>query len=220
MLHSGSRGVGNKLAEYHIKKAKSLIEEGAKLPDKNLASFTKGTKEFDEYIEDLVWAQDYARDNRLLMVDLIEKAIKKVVDITMDRDSLVHCHHNYMVEEIYDGEQFIVARKGAVRAGFGEMGIIPGSMGSKSYIVRGKGNREALESCSHGAGRSMSRSQAKKKFTVDDLIEQTKGIECRKDKGVLDEIPGSYKDIDEVMENQTNLVEVIHTLRQLICIKG
>lgn len=221
MLHSGSRGTGNKLAQSHIHKAKDLAKlTNERLVDPNLAAFLKGTDEYREYLRDLDWLQRYAWQNRLTMLRLIMNALDKLVETNPDKSRLVHCHHNYAVEEEHDGENLLITRKGAVRAGAGELGIIPGSMGARSFIVKGKGNKESLLSCSHGAGRAMSRGAAKKRFTRKDLEEQTYGVECRKDKGVLDEIPGAYKDIDEVMNHQKDLVEIVHQLKQIICVKG
>lgn len=221
MLHSGSRGTGNKLAMEHIHKAKDLAKlANERLVDPNLASFLKGTDEYREYLRDLDWLQRYAWQNRLTMLRLIMNALNKMVETNPDESRMVHCHHNYAVQEEHDGENLIVTRKGAVRAGLGEYGIIPGSMGARSYIVKGKGNKDSLLSCSHGAGRAMSRGAAKQRFTRKDLEKQTEGVECRKDKGVLDEIPGAYKDIDQVMEHQKDLVDVVHKLKQIICVKG
>lgn len=218
MLHSGSRGIGNKLATVHMEKAHKLgHNEG--LVDRNLASFLAGTPEMTAYRRDLFWAQRYALLNRRVMFTLYERALRKFFP-HLEVGEPILCHHNYMAEETHFGEDLYVTRKGAIRAGVGEMGIIPGSMGTRSFIVRGLGNPESLFSASHGAGRRMSRKKARKTFTVDDLAAQTVGVECRKDAGVLDEIPASYKDIREVMQNQSDLVEVVAELHQVLCVKG
>ena len=218
MLHSGSRNIGNKLAEVHILKARQLIHN-RELPDRDLAVFLAGTPEMEAYRRDLFWAQSYARLNRALMVELYLDVLRGFFP-QLATETPISCHHNYVAEETHFGEEVLVTRKGAIRAGRGELGIIPGSMGTRSFIVRGRGNAEAFESASHGAGRKMSRAQAKKKFSVEDLRQQTAGIECRKDAGVLDEIPSAYKDIGQVMANQKDLVEVVEELRQVLCCKG
>ena len=226
MLHSGSRNIGKTLAEIHIQKSKNLMKEYfITLPDSDLAYLVQNTTEFGEYINDLHWAQNYAKENRNEMMLRVLKDISYHVygeDKGSDFMTIlrVDCHHNYTQMENHFGKNLWITRKGAVSAREGEYGIIPGSMGSKSYIVKGKGNPLSFCSCSHGAGRRMSRAEAKRRFTVDDLKEQTSGIICRKDEDVIDEIPGAYKDIDEVMANQDDLVEIVHTLKQLICIKG
>ncbi|MGB3654891.1 MAG: RtcB family protein [Rivularia sp. (in: cyanobacteria)] len=223
MLHSGSRNIGNKLAQYHISTAKDLAKMADnKLPDPDLAHFVAGTPEFAAYWQDLQWAQEYARFNRDVMMARFKKIIEKHLAGGKTFKPLleVNCHHNYSEKELHFDEDVYVTRKGAVRAQKEDYGIIPGSMGAKSYIVKGKGNVESFCSCSHGAGRLMSRTKAKKAYTLDDLIEQTKGVECRKDEGVLDEIPGAYKPIEQVMENQADLVEVVATLKQVLCVKG
>ena len=223
MLHSGSRNIGNKLAQYHISTAKDLAKMAdANLPDKDLAHFVTGTPEFEAYWRDLQWAQEYARFNRDVMMSRFKKIIEKHLAGGKAFKPLlvVNCHHNYSEKEVHFGEDVYVTRKGAVRAQKEDYGIIPGSMGAKSYIVKGKGNLESFCSCSHGAGRLLSRTKAKKTYTLDDLIEQTKGVECRKDEGILDEIPGAYKPIEKVMENQSDLVEVVATLKQVLCVKG
>lgn len=224
MLHTGSRGIGNALARKHIDKAKGLMKKFMlDLPDPDLAYLPQQTTEFDEYIKDLQWCQDYAFENRKQMMKLIIKDISYAIygeNGKVGISNEVNCHHNYVAWEHHYGENVMVTRKGAVRAQKGDMGIIPGSMGAKSFIVKGLGNPESFNSCSHGAGRKMSRNKAKEKFTLQDLAEQTKGVECRKDDGVLDEIPGAYKDIDVVMENQKDLVEVVAQLKQFMCIKG
>lgn len=223
MLHSGSRGVGNAIGRYFIEKAKKDVgRELGKLPDKDLAYFTEGTQHFDDYVEAVGWAQDYAMVNRREMMRLVLDALqasKQLPAFTTTREA-INCHHNYVQKEEHFGAEVYVTRKGAISAQQGQLGIIPGSMGAKSYIVRGLGNAQSFCSCSHGAGRRMSRTEAKRRFNTLDLEAQTQGIECRKDKGVVDEIPGAYKDIDAVMQNQTDLVEVVHTLKQVICVKG
>lgn len=221
MLHSGSRGIGNAIGTYFIALAKQDAERHQlQLPDRDLAYFPEGAQHFEDYVRAVGWAQDYARANRAEMMDLVLAALHRhlpAFDVTMEA---VNCHHNYVERETHYGESVWVTRKGAIRARAGDLGIIPGSMGTRSYIVRGRGSAEALQSCAHGAGRRMSRTQAEKRYTIADLSEQTTGVVCRKDKGVLDEIPGAYKDIDEVMANQSDLVEVLHTLKQIICVKG
>lgn len=223
VLHSGSRNVGKMIADHHINKAKGLMEQMfIKLPDPDLAYLAQGTKEFNEYIADVEWCQKYALKNREEMMDRILKDISWAVNNKepITRVMEVNCHHNYLARENHYGKNVIVTRKGAVRARMGDLGIIPGSMGTRSYIVEGLGNEESFCSCSHGAGRRMSRTQARKTFTTEDLVAQTTGVECRKDGGVLDEIPGAYKDIDQVMENQKDLVKIVATLKQFMCIKG
>ena len=223
MLHSGSRNIGNNLAQCHINTAKELAKMAAnKLPDPDLAHFVAGTPEFKAYWHDLQWAQNYARFNREVMMGRFKRIVEKhLVGGKATKPLLeVNCHHNYAEKEVHFGEDVYVTRKGAVRATEEDYGIIPGSMGSKSYIVKGKGSANSFCSCSHGAGRLLSRSKAKNTYTLDDLIEQTKGVECRKDTGVLDEIPSAYKPIDEVMNNQADLVEVVATLKQVLCVKG
>jgi len=220
MLHSGSRNIGKRLAEVHIARAKKLAHN-RKLPDRDLAVFLSGTKEMDEYRRDLYWAQEYALLNRSVMLALYKQVLRKhFEDLNVRFDEPVLCHHNYVAEETHFGEELFITRKGAIRAASGQLGIIPGSMGTKSYIVRGLGSRESFESASHGAGRRMSRGAAKRKFSVDDLRRETSGVECRKDHGVLDEIPSAYKDIDQVMENQRDLVEIVAELKQVMCVKG
>jgi len=221
MLHSGSRGIGNVIGRYFINLAKKDMEQHiAQLPARDLAYFTEGAKHFDDYVEAVHWAQEYALFNRREMMRLIMEALRKPLppfDITKEA---INCHHNYVAIEEHFGEQVFLTRKGAISAYDGELGIIPGSMGAKSYIVRGMGNPESFCSCSHGAGRRMSRTAARRRFSKNDLEIQTQGVECRKDKDVIDEIPGAYKSIDEVMENQNDLVEVVHTLKQVVCVKG
>lgn len=224
MLHSGSRNVGKVVAERHIDKAKGIMKQMfIKLPDPDLAYFAEGTQEFKNYLNDLEWCQEYAAENRKEMMRRVLKDLSYAVHGEPDAiatDIKVNCHHNYVARENHYGENVLVTRKGAVRARNGDLGIIPGSMGTRSYIVRGLGNPESFTSCSHGAGRKMSREQAKRQFTVKDLEAQTTGVECRKDEGVLDEIPGAYKDIEVVMANQGDLVEVLYQLRQIMCVKG
>lgn len=222
MLHSGSRGIGNMIGTYFIEKAKRRMEQYfIHLPDGDLAYLPEDTDDFNDYIEAVGWAQNYALENRRVMMETVIAAIRRhlPIDFTITQEA-INCHHNYVERENHFGRNLWVTRKGAIRARVGDLGIIPGSMGQKSYIVRGKGNLESYCSCSHGAGRKMSRAAARKQFTVADLEAQTIGVECRKDDAVLDEIPGSYKDIDQVMENQSDLVEVIHVLKQVLCVKG
>jgi len=221
MLHSGSRGIGNAIGTYFIELAKKDSQaNNIQLPDRDLAYFPEGAKHFDDYVEAVGWAQDYARANRAEMLDLVVEGMRRHLPSFEVTRQAVNCHHNYVQRERHYGEGVWLTRKGAIRAGKGELGIIPGSMGARSYIVRGKGSAMSFESCAHGAGRRMSRAAAQKQFRVEDLIEQTSGVICRKDKGVLDEIPGAYKNIDEVMANQADLVEVVHTLKQVLCVKG
>lgn len=222
MLHSGSRGIGNKIGSYFIEKAKRKMEMYfISLPDGDLAYIPEGDSDFDDYVEAVQWAQDYALENRKQMMIAVIAALKLHISVEFSvTEEAISCHHNYVEKENHFGRNLWVTRKGAIRARSGDLGIIPGSMGQRSFIVRGKGNLESYCSCSHGAGRKMSRTQARKTFTVEDLVKQTEGVECRKDAAVLDEIPGSYKDIDEVMANQTDLVEIIHTLKAILCVKG
>jgi tRNA-splicing ligase RtcB (3'-phosphate/5'-hydroxy nucleic acid ligase) len=221
MLHSGSRGIGNAIGQYFIAAAREeMARIDVHLPDRNLAYVREGSALFDDYVEAVGWAQDYARANRHEMMQLVLDALAPRLPPFMATDEAINCHHNYVEQEEHFGERVYVTRKGAIRAREGELGIIPGSMGARSYIVRGKGNPESFCSCAHGAGRRMSRSEAKKRFTRVDLEAQTLGVECRKDSGVIDEIPGAYKDIDKVMADQTDLVEVVHTLKQVVCVKG
>ena len=221
MLHSGSRGIGNAVGTYFIELAKRDAERIClSLPDKDLAYFPEGAAHFDDYVEAVGWAQDYARANREEMMDLVLEAMRRHLPGFELTGSAVNCHHNYVEREAHFGEEVWLTRKGAISARAGELGIIPGSMGVRSYIVRGKGAAESFHSCAHGAGRRMSRNAARKAFSVHDLVIQTDGVVCRKDKGVLDEIPAAYKNIDEVMANQSDLVEVVHTLKQVLCVKG
>lgn len=222
MLHSGSRGVGNAIGSLFIELAQADMRNHiANLPDKDLAYFEEGSEHFDDYVEAVGWAQDFARRNRSAMMRHVVEAARQVIGKPFATDvEAVNCHHNYVQRETHFGVEVLVTRKGAVSAKKGELGIIPGSMGAKSYIVRGLGNEEAFCSCSHGAGRTMSRNEAKRRFTVEDQIRATAHVECRKDSDVIDEIPMAYKDIDAVMEAQRELVEVVHTLRQVVCVKG
>ena len=221
MLHSGSRGIGNVIGRYFIERAREhCLKRDVRLPDRDLAWFDEGTPLFDDYVEAVGWAQDYAAANRREMMALVLEALERVLRPFAATDEAINCHHNYVGRERHFGESVLVTRKGAIRAGRGELGIIPGSMGAKSYIVRGKGDVASFSSCSHGAGRRMSRTEAKRRFSRADLERQTEGVECRKDSGVIDEIPGAYKSIDEVMANQTDLVEVVHMLKQVVCVKG
>lgn len=224
MLHSGSRGLGNCIGQYFINLAKKERQSRfGHVPDRDLSYFAEGSDSFADYVEAVEWAQDYAMENRKEMMRLVIKALQSpqagLPRFQLTKEA-INCHHNYVNEEVHFGEQVFVTRKGAISAYAGELGIIPGSMGAKSFIVRGLGNDESFCSCSHGAGRKMSRGRAMRAFTIDELKAQTEGVECRKDKGVIDEIPGAYKDIDEVMANQSDLVEVVHTLKQVMCIKG
>jgi tRNA-splicing ligase RtcB len=218
MLHSGSRHIGAVLAEHHIDIARRLKHNQA-LEDPDLAVFLAGTSAFASYRRDLTWAQDYARFNRRLMLHLLGNVMRRFWP-RVELQEPISCHHNYVAEEIHFGEELLVTRKGAIRAGRGELGIIPGSMGSKSYIVRGLGNAASFESASHGAGRRMSRTEARRRFSVADLRDQTDGVECRKDYGVVDEAPKAYKRIDQVMAQQADLVEIVAELKQVVCVKG
>jgi tRNA-splicing ligase RtcB (3'-phosphate/5'-hydroxy nucleic acid ligase) len=226
LLHSGSRNLGKSVAEIHIGKAKSAVRSLAlNLPDPDLAYFTAGTREFREYREDVEWCQAYARVNREIMMDRLLRQLAFALGFEGDVARLgltmsVNCHHNYIADEVHYGERVLVTRKGAIRAGKGDLGIIPGSMGTGSYIVRGLGNVESFESAPHGAGRLMSRGEARRRFTKEDLQRQTEGVECRKDTGVLDEIPGAYKPISEVLEKSSDLVEVVAAIKQIVCVKG
>ncbi|MFE7531188.1 RtcB family protein [Kitasatospora sp. NPDC057542] len=220
MLHSGSRNIGKELAEHHMGVARALPHNQG-LIDQDLAVFLAKTPEMAAYRQDLFWAQEYAKNNRAVMMALFQDVVRREfakAEVTFDE--VISCHHNYVAEERYDGVDVLVTRKGAIRAGSGDLGIIPGSMGTGSYIVRGLGNADSFNSASHGAGRKMSRNAAKKRFTTQDLVEQTKGVECRKDGGVVDEIPGAYKNIEKVIEQQKDLVEVVAHLKQVVCVKG
>ena len=221
MLHSGSRGIGNVIGRHFIERARREMEKSdTRLPDRDLAWLSEGTPAFEEYVEAVMWAQDYAIENRREMMRLVLAAIEPHLPPFRIVGEAVDCHHNYVARESHFGENVYVTRKGAIRAGAGELGVIPGSMGARSFIVRGKGNPESLCSCAHGAGRLMSRTEARKRFSAADVERQTQGVECRKDAGVVDEIPGAYKPIDEVMAHQSDLVDVVHTLRQVVCVKG
>jgi tRNA-splicing ligase RtcB (3'-phosphate/5'-hydroxy nucleic acid ligase) len=224
MLHSGSRGVGNRIGTYFIELAKrDMQRHGKDLPDKDLAYLTEGTQHFDDYVAAVGWAQRYAKLNReLMMKSVIAAARSPAAGLPAFElgELAVNCHHNYVEVEHHFGHDVFVTRKGAVRARLGDLGIIPGSMGARSFIVRGKGERESFCSCSHGAGRAMSRGEAKRRFTLEDHAKATEGIECRKDANVIDETPMAYKPIDQVMAAQSDLVEVVHELRQVVCVKG
>lgn len=223
LLHSGSRGVGNRIGTWFIDLARRDMERWfIQLPDRDLAYFPEGAEHFRDYVEAVAWAQDFAATNRALMMDAIVSAVRGVAGVPpfTAAGEVVSCHHNYVAREKHYGENVIVTRKGAVRAREGDLGIIPGSMGAASYIVRGKGNPESFHSCSHGAGRAMSRAEARRRFTLADHVAATAGIECRKDADVIDETPGAYKPIDAVMHAQRDLVEIVHTLRQVVCVKG
>ncbi|HEX5373729.1 MAG TPA: RtcB family protein [Aquabacterium sp.] len=222
MLHSGSRGVGNFIGTMFIELAKQdAIRNNAHLPDRDLAYFEEGSRYFGDYVRGVGWAQKFAAINREVMMRRVIEAAKTVIRKNFQSHiEAVNCHHNYVQREHHFGEDIFVTRKGAVSAKAGLLGIIPGSMGARSYIVRGKGNPESFESCSHGAGRVMSRGEAKRRFTLADHRAATEGVECRKDKDVIDETPAAYKDIDAVMEAQRDLVDVVHTLKQVVCVKG
>src|SRR5712671_3564675 len=223
MLHSGSRGVGNRMGSYFIDVArKDMKKFFVNLPDIDLAYFPEHTEHFDDYVEAVEWAQDYARRNRDLMMEQIVGAIRRSGEVPPFNAEVkaINCHHNYVARESHYGENVLVTRKGAVRAREGDMGIIPGSMGARSFIVRGKGNPESFQSCSHGAGRAMSRTEAKRRFSVADHVRMTAGVECRKDADVIDETPAAYKSIEAVMTAQADLVEIVHTLHQVVCVKG
>ncbi|TKA13110.1 RtcB family protein [Actinacidiphila oryziradicis] len=220
MLHSGSRNIGKELAEYHIGQAQKLPHNQG-LVDRDLAVFISDTPQMAAYRRDLFWAQDYAKRNRAIMMALFQDVVRKEFKkAKVAFEPVISCHHNYVAEERYDGMDLLVTRKGAIRAGSGDYGIIPGSMGTGSYIVKGLGNADAFNSASHGAGRKMSRNAAKKRFSTRDLEEQTRGVECRKDSGVVDEIPGAYKSIEKVIHQQQDLVEVVAKLKQVVCVKG
>jgi len=223
MLHSGSRGVGNRIGSYFIELAKEdLRQKLSALPDADLAWFAEGSAHFDDYVEAVWWAQDYARVNRELMMDAVLGALRGAGQLPAFTATaeVIDCHHNYVAREEHFGRPLLITRKGAVRAGAGEMGIVPGSMGARSYIVRGKGNPESFLSCSHGAGRKMSRTEARRRFTLAQHALATADVECRKDEGVLDETPGAYKPIESVMRAQRDLVDIVHELRQVVCVKG
>jgi tRNA-splicing ligase RtcB len=221
MLHSGSRGIGNAIGSYFIELARRDMERSAaNLPDRDLAYFSEGAQHFDDYVTAVDWAQRYAAANRQSMMDVTLEALRRHLPPFEVTQEVVNCHHNYVERERHFGKNVWITRKGAISAREGELGIIPGSMGAKSYIVRGRGSEESFHSCAHGAGRRMSRSAAQKRYTAADVVEQTRGVICRKDSGVVDEIPSAYKSIDEVMENQRDLVDVVHTLKQVLCVKG
>ena len=221
MLHSGSRGIGNAIASYFIALARKDMERWMiQLPDRDLAYFPEGSEHFADYVEAVHWAQDYAMQNRTSMLELVLAALQRHLPPFTVTTEAVNCHHNYVAQEHHFGENVWVTRKGAIRARVGDLGIVPGSMGARSFIVRGLGNPESFCSSAHGAGRKMSRTAAEKQFTVADMVAQTQGVICRKDKDVIDEIPGAYKDIDQVMANQADLTEILHTLKQVVCVKG
>jgi tRNA-splicing ligase RtcB len=222
MLHSGSRGVGNAIGTHFIELAKKDAELNQRnLPDKDLAYFEEGARYFGDYVRGVGWAQRFAQKNREVMMANLIATVRGVISKPFESHiEAVNCHHNYVQQERHFGQDVFVTRKGAVSAKKGQLGIIPGSMGARSYIVRGKGNPDSFESCSHGAGRTMSRTAAKKRYTVVDQVKATEGVECRKDVDVIDEIPMAYKDIDAVMAAQSDLVEVVHTLKQVVCVKG
>ena len=222
MLHSGSRGVGNAIGSHFIELARKDMERWMiNLPDRDLAYFPEGTQHFDDYVEAVEWAQNFAKLNREVMMQNVIEAVRRVIPKPFESHvEAVNCHHNYVNREHHFGKDILVTRKGAVSARKGELGIIPGSMGARSYIVRGLGNEDSFHSCSHGAGRKMSRTEARKRFTLEDHRVATADVECRKDKDVIDETPAAYKDIDAVMEAQKDLVEVVHTLKQVVCVKG
>lgn len=222
MLHSGSRGVGNRIGTHFIEKAKKDMERWhIQLPDSDLAYLPEGTEHFDQYVEAVEWAQNFARVNREVMMARAIEAVKAALKMDFDaRMEAVNCHHNYVSREHHFGKDVLVTRKGAVRAREGEMGIIPGSMGARSFIVRGLGNADSFCSCSHGAGRVMSRTRAKKLVSMEEHLQATADVECRKDAGVIDETPSAYKPIEKVMAAQKDLVEIVYTLKQVVCVKG
>jgi tRNA-splicing ligase RtcB (3'-phosphate/5'-hydroxy nucleic acid ligase) len=221
MLHSGSRGIGNAIGRYFIELAKTeMLKNNVHLPDRDLAYLEEGSTYYQDYVDAVTWAQDYARANRDTMLQLVLTALSRHLPPFTVTEEAIQCHHNYISHETHYGEQVIVTRKGAVAAHSGQLGIIPGSMGAKSYIVRGLGNTESFCSCSHGAGRVFSRGEAKRRISLEDHIAATAGVECRKDEGVIDESPAAYKDIDLVMKSQSDLVEIVHTLKQVLCVKG
>jgi len=223
MLHSGSRGVGNRIGQFFIELARQDMRRWMiNLPDQDLAYLPEGSEHFNDYVKAVHWAQSYAMTNRELMMEEVLRALRdtELLPPFSANEEVVNCHHNYVAIEEHYGEKVFVTRKGAVRAGRGDLGIIPGSMGAKSFIVRGKGNAESFESCSHGAGRRMSRNEAKRRYTIEDHVRATEGVECRKDADVIDETPAAYKSIDDVMKAQSDLVDVVHTLKQIVCVKG
>lgn len=221
MLHSGSRGIGNAIGRYFIELAKTeMLKNNVHLPDRDLAYLEEGSTYYQDYVDAVTWAQDYARANRDTMLQLVLTALSRHLPPFTVTEEAIQCHHNYISHETHYGEQVVVTRKGAVAAHSGQLGIIPGSMGAKSYIVRGLGNTESFCSCSHGAGRVFSRGEAKRRISLEDHIAATAGVECRKDEGVIDESPAAYKNIDLVMKSQSDLVEIVHTLKQVLCVKG
>lgn len=222
MLHSGSRGVGNRIGTHFIEQAKKDMERWfIQLPDKDLAYLAEGSEHFADYVAAVAWAQDFARSNREVMMARTLQALREIIGIPFATQvEAVNCHHNYISREHHYGEDVWVTRKGAVSARIGEMGIIPGSMGARSFIVRGLGNEESFCSCSHGAGRVMSRTEAKRRVSMDEHLLATAGVECRKDQSVIDETPSAYKPIEKVMQAQSDLVEIVHTLKQVLCVKG
>jgi tRNA-splicing ligase RtcB len=223
MLHSGSRGVGNRMGSYFIELARKDMERMfIHLPDRDLGYFSEGSEHFDYYVQAVQWAQDFARLNRDMMMEQIVAAVRACGEVRpfLAQRKAINCHHNYVAREAHYGQNVLVTRKGAVRAREGDMGIIPGSMGARSYIVRGKGNPQSFHSCSHGAGRAMSRTEAKRRFSLADHARMTAGVECRKDADVIDETPAAYKSIEAVMAAQADLVEIVHSLRQVVCVKG
>lgn len=221
MLHSGSRGIGNAMGTYFIELAKRDMGVHVKsLPDKDLAYLNEGTKHFKDYVNAVSWAQRYAYANREEMISILLSIMRKQCPPFTLMAQAINCHHNYVVKETHFGQKVYVTRKGAIRAREGDLGIIPGSMGACSYIVRGKGNEDSFHSCAHGAGRTMSRHQAKRQYSLHDIEHQTQGVECRKDAHVIDEIPSAYKNIDTVMENQSDLVDILYRLKQVVCVKG
>jgi tRNA-splicing ligase RtcB (3'-phosphate/5'-hydroxy nucleic acid ligase) len=223
MLHSGSRGIGNRIGTFFIAKAREALDRRQltrPLPDKDLAWLEEGEREFEDYVAAVAWAQEFARHNREVMMAAVLRVMRNELPRFQTHKQAINCHHNYVEREAHFGARVWVTRKGAVRAGAGDLGIIPGSMGAKSYIVRGRGNALSFQSCAHGAGRKMSRGEAKRRFTLADHAAATAAVECRKDAGVIDETPMAYKDIDAVMAAQADLVEIVHTLRQVVCVKG
>lgn len=223
MLHSGSRGVGNRIGSYFIERAKrDMTRWMINLPDADLAYLPEGTEHYGDYVKAVSWAQRFAATNRELMMRAVVRALASCTSLPPFEltDSAVNCHHNYVAREHHFGADVFVTRKGAVKAGLGDLGIIPGSMGARSFIVRGKGNAASFHSCSHGAGRTMSRTAARKRFTLADHAAATSGVECRKDEDVIDETPAAYKSIDAVMNAQRELVDIVHTLKQVVCVKG
>jgi tRNA-splicing ligase RtcB (3'-phosphate/5'-hydroxy nucleic acid ligase) len=223
MLHSGSRGIGNRIGTFFIARAREALDKRQltrPLPDKDLAWLEEGEPLFEDYVAAVAWAQEFARHNREVMMAAVLRVMRAQLPPFQMQRQAINCHHNYVERETHFGAPVWVTRKGAVRAGDGDLGIIPGSMGAKSYIVRGKGNAESFHSCAHGAGRKMSRGEAKRRFTLADHVAATAAVECRKDAGVIDETPMAYKDIDAVMAAQSDLVDIVHTLRQVVCVKG